>query len=89
MKEDFETKFGDIGSIAKDEVDRILQKFAELKSLMDTDQFNSNIKTAQTASVKFLKSLIGAVDDLRDASEDAAEERLKLSIRINKKYINN
>merc|ERR1712113_648000 len=32
-----------------------------------------NLKTFQVASEKFLKSLLGAVDDLREANEDAAE----------------
>merc|ERR1712173_164375 len=45
-----------------------------LKSMIDTQKFQSNVDAAKTASLKFLKSIIGAVEDLQEASDEAAEE---------------
>merc|ERR1712241_385207 len=59
LKDDLLKTFNDKFGINED-VAAILGKFNDLKTL-------------QVASEKFLKSLLGAVDDLREANEDAAE----------------
>jgi len=74
LDEDFGSKFGEVGIIAKQEMEHLLEKFKDLKSMIDTQKFQSNVDAAKTASLKFLKSIIGAVEDLQEASDEAAEE---------------
>merc|ERR1711915_873235 len=54
--------------------EHLLEKFRDLQSMIDTKKFQSNVDAAKTASLKFLKSIIGAVEDLQEASDEAAEE---------------
>merc|ERR1719429_846500 len=42
--------------------------------MIDTQKFKSNVDAAKTASLKFLQSIIRAVEDVQEASDDAAEE---------------
>jgi len=74
LDEDLGSKFGEVGLIAKQEMEHLLEKFKDLKSMIDTQKFKSNVDAAKTASLKFLQSIIGAVEDVQEASDDAAEE---------------
>merc|ERR1719461_818889 len=74
LDEDLGSKFGEVGLIAKQEMEHLLEKFKDLKSMIDTQKFKSNVDAAKTASLKFLQSIIRAVEDVQEASDDAAEE---------------
>ena len=75
LKDDLLKTFNDKFGINED-VAAILGKFNDLKTFITPNDVPKNLKTLQVASEKFLKSLLGAVDDLREANEDAAETRL-------------
>lgn len=75
LKDDLLKTFNDKFGINED-VTAILGKFNDLKTFITPNSVPKNLKTFQVASEKFLKSLLGAVDDLREANEDAAETRL-------------
>merc|ERR1712079_710488 len=72
LKDDLLKTFNDTFGINED-VTAILGKFNDLKTFITPNSVPKNLKTFQVASEKFLKSLLGAVDDLREANEDAAE----------------
>merc|ERR1712079_141636 len=72
LKDDLLKAFNDKFGINED-VTAILGKFNDLKTFITPNSVPKNLKTFQVASEKFLKSLLGAVDDLREANEDAAE----------------
>merc|ERR1712038_1526509 len=72
LKDDLLKTFNDKFGINED-VTAILGKFNDLKTFITPNSVPKNLKTFQVASEKFLKSLLGAVDDLREANEDAAE----------------
>merc|ERR1712173_384530 len=72
LKDDLLKTFNDKFGINED-VAVILGKFNDLKTFITPNDVPKNLKTLQVASEKFLKSLLGAVDDLREANEDAAE----------------
>merc|ERR1712217_471297 len=72
LKDDLLKTFNDKFGINED-VTAILGKFNDLKTFITPNSVPKNLKTFQIASEKFLKSLLGAVDDLREANEDAAE----------------
>merc|ERR1712241_929255 len=72
LKDDLLKTFNDKFGINED-VAAILGKFNDLKTFITPNDVPKNLKTLQVASEKFLKSLLGAVDDLREANEDAAE----------------
>ena len=75
LKDDLLKTFNDKFGINED-VAAILGKFNDLKTFITPNDVPKNLKTLQVASEKFLKSLLGAVDDLREANEDAAETKL-------------
>ena len=75
LKEDFILKFEEAGNLAKDDIAIIVSKFDELKKFVNKEKVNENIKATQTAAGKLVKTLVDAVEDLREASEDAAEKR--------------
>merc|ERR1712061_258793 len=72
LKDDLLKTFNDKFGINED-VTAILGKFNDLKTFITPNIVPKNLKTFQVASENFLKSLLGAVDDLREANEDAAE----------------
>jgi len=74
LKEDISTKFEEAGKLAKEDIGIIVNKFDELKTFVDTEKVKQNMKATQTAAGKLVKSLVGAVKDLKEASEDAAEK---------------
>merc|ERR1719312_325930 len=74
LKEDLSTKFEEAGSIAKEDIGIIVNKFDDLKNFVNTEQATETVKATQTAAGKLVKSLVGAVKKLKEASEDAAEK---------------
>ena len=72
---DLASKFDEAGKLAKADIDVIVNKFEELK-IFASEQKTSSLKATKVAAGKLLKSLLGAFKDLREASDDAAEERL-------------
>merc|ERR1712079_92126 len=72
LKDDLLKTFNDKFGINED-VTAILGKFNDLKTFITPNSVPKNLKTFQIASEKFLESLLGAVDDLREANEDAAK----------------
>eukprot|EP00092_Neocalanus_flemingeri_P017260 GFUD01018663.1.p1 GENE.GFUD01018663.1~~GFUD01018663.1.p1 ORF type:complete len:1094 (+),score=426.85 GFUD01018663.1:58-3339(+) len=74
LKEDLSTKFEEAGKLAKEDLGIIVNKFDDLKKFVDTEKVKQNMKATKTAAGKLVKSLVGAVKDLKEASEDAAEK---------------
>merc|ERR1712106_152092 len=74
LKEDLSTKFEEAGKLAKEDIGIIVNKFDDLKKFVNTEKVKENMKATQTAAGKLVKSLVGAVKDLKEASEDAAEK---------------
>merc|ERR1711892_858863 len=74
LKEDLSTKFEEAGKLAKEDIGIIVNKFDDLKKFVNTEKVKQNMKATQTAAGKLVKSLVGAVKDLKEASEDAAEK---------------
>eukprot|EP00092_Neocalanus_flemingeri_P032914 GFUD01035796.1.p1 GENE.GFUD01035796.1~~GFUD01035796.1.p1 ORF type:complete len:1098 (-),score=441.33 GFUD01035796.1:620-3913(-) len=74
LKEDLSTKFEEAGKLAKEDLGIIVNKFDDLKKFVDTEKVKENMKATKTAAGKLVKSLVGAVKDLKEASEDAAEK---------------
>jgi len=74
LKEDLSTKFEEAGTLAKEDIGIIVNKFDDLKNFVNTEQVTKNVKATQTAAGKLVKSLVGAVKNLKEASEDAAEK---------------
>ena len=68
-------KFKEAGNLAKEDVGIIVNKFEELKSFVNTEKAKENMKATKIAAGKLVKSLVGAVKDLKEASEEAAEKR--------------
>ena len=68
-------KFKEAGNLAKEDVGIIVNKFEELKSFVNTEKVKENMKATKIAAGKLVKSLVGAVKDLKEASEEAAEKR--------------
>merc|ERR1712179_861979 len=48
----------------------VLLKFDELKNFVNGNLLSSNMKSLKIASLKFLKSLLGAVKDIKEANEE-------------------
>merc|ERR1740137_261317 len=74
LKEDLSTKFEEAGKLAKEDIGIIVNKFDDLKKFVNTEKVKQNSRLKQTAAGKLVKSLVGAVKDLKEASEDAAEK---------------
>ena len=77
MKNDLSTKFKEAGNLAKEDIGIIVNKFDELKTFVNTENVKENAKATQIAAGKLVKSLVEAVKDMKEASEDAAEKRLE------------
>ena len=53
----------------------VLSKFDELKMFVNGNLLSSNMKSLKIASLKFLKSLLGAVKDIKEANEENSGKR--------------
>merc|ERR1719471_930569 len=60
----------------------VLSKFDELKMFVNGNLLSSNMKSLKIASLKFLKSLLGAVKDIKEANEEnSGKSWFKTSLR--------
>ena len=75
LKTDLGSKFDEAGNLAKKDIGIIVEKFDELKNFVDTDGVRENMKATQMAAAKLVKSLVGSIKSLKEASEEAAEKR--------------
>ena len=53
----------------------VLVKFDELKNFVNGNLLSSNMKSLKIASLKFLKSLLGAVKNIKEANEENSGKR--------------
>jgi len=72
VEESVRNNIKDASLFARSNIEALVERFEEMKSkaVSEGDRMDS---VAKTATVKMMKTLLGAVDDLSDASEDAAE----------------
>merc|ERR1712062_415488 len=74
LKTDLGSKFDGAGKLAKDEIDMVVEKFDDLRKFVDTDGVKQHMQATRIAAAKLVKSLVGSVASLKEATEDAAEE---------------
>merc|ERR1712173_135098 len=74
LKTDLGSKFDGAGKLAKDEIDMVVEKFDDLRKFVDTDGVKQHMQATRIAAAKLVKSLVGSVASLKEATEDAAEK---------------
>merc|ERR1711963_342816 len=74
LKTDLGSKFDGAGKLAKDEIDMVVEKFDDLRKFVDTDGVKQHMQATRIAAAKLVKSLVGSVASLKQATEDAAEK---------------
>merc|ERR1719367_1218903 len=74
LKTDLGSKFDGAGKLAKDEIDMVVEKFDDLRKFVDTDGVKEHMQATRIAAAKLVKSLVGSVASLKEATEDAAEK---------------
>merc|ERR1712014_465870 len=74
LKTDLGSKFDGAGKLAKDEIDMVVEKFDDLRKFVDTDGVQEHMQATRVAAAKLVKSLVGSVASLKEATEDAAEK---------------
>merc|ERR1712109_217467 len=74
LKTDLGSKFDGAGKLAKDEIDMVVEKFDDLRKFVDTDGVKHHMQATRIAAAKLVKSLVGSVAFLKEATEDAAEK---------------
>merc|ERR1712173_369494 len=74
LKTDLGSKFDTAGKLAKDEIDMVVEKFDDLRKFVDTEGVQQHMQATRVAAAKLVKSLVGSVASLKEASEDAAEK---------------
>merc|ERR1711962_476837 len=52
----------------------IINKFEELKKFVDADGVKENVKATKEAAANLVKSLVGSIKKLKEASEEAADK---------------
>merc|ERR1712107_151306 len=74
LKTDLGSKFDGAGKLAKDEIDMVVEKFDDLRKFVDTDGVKQHMQATRIAAAKLVKSLVGSVASLKEATDDAAEK---------------
>merc|ERR1712192_285858 len=74
LKIDLGTKFDSAGRLAKEEIDLVVEKFDDLRKFVDSEGVQEHMQATRVAAAKLVKSLVGSVASLKEASEDAAEK---------------
>merc|ERR1719460_1928938 len=74
LKTDLGSKFDTAGKLAKEEIDLVVDKFDDLRKFVDTEGVQQHMQATRVAAAKLVKSLVGSVASLKEASEDAAEK---------------
>merc|ERR1711974_140154 len=74
LKTDLGSQFDSAGRSAKEEIDLVVDKFDDLRKFVDSDGVQQHMQATRVAAAKLVKSLVGSVASLKEASEDAAEK---------------
>merc|ERR1719460_1670570 len=74
LKTDLGSKFDSAGRLAKGEIDLVVEKFDDLRKFVDNDGVQQHMQATRIAAAKLVKSLVGSVASLKEATEDAAEK---------------
>merc|ERR1712173_568774 len=74
LKTDLGSKFDGAGKLARDEIDMVVEKFDDLRKFVDSDGVKQHMQATRIAAAKLVKSLVGSVASLKEATEDAAEK---------------
>merc|ERR1711872_728466 len=74
LKTDLTSKFDEAGKVAKEDINIIIKKFEELKKFVDADGVKENVKATKEAAAHLVKSLVGSIKKLKEASEEAADK---------------
>merc|ERR1712083_219178 len=74
LKTDLGSKFDTAGKLAKEEIDLVVDKFDDLRNFVDSEGVQQHMQATRVAAAKLVKSLVGSVASLKEASEDAAEK---------------
>merc|ERR1711971_598900 len=74
LKTDLGSKFDTAGRLAKEEIDLVVEKFDDLRKFVDSEGVQEHMQATRVAAAKLVKSLVGSVASLKEASEDAAEK---------------
>merc|ERR1719331_2367426 len=74
LKTDLGSKFDSAGRLAKKEIDLVVDKFDDLRKFVDNDGVQQHMQATRIAAAKLVKSLVGSVASLKEATEDAAEK---------------
>ena len=56
-----------------------MDKFDDLRNFVDSDAVRTNLRATHHAAEKLVKTLVGSIKSLKEASEDAAGDRYYLS----------
>merc|ERR1711974_348849 len=62
------------GQGAKEEIDLVVEKFDDLRKFVDSEGVQQHMQATRVAAAKLVKSLVGSVASLKEASEDVAEK---------------
>merc|ERR1719460_792991 len=74
LKTDLGSKFNSAGRLAKKELDLVVDKFDDLRKFVDNDGVQQHMQATRIAAAKLVKSLVGSVASLKEATEEAAEK---------------
>merc|ERR550517_795078 len=74
LKTDLGSQFDSAGRLAKEEIDLVVEKFDDLRNFVDSEGVQEHMQATRVAAAKLVKSLVGSVASLKEASEDAAEK---------------
>merc|ERR1711974_114891 len=74
LKTDLGSQFDSAGRSAKEEIDLVVEKFDDLRKFVDSEGVQQHMQATRVAAAKLVKSLVGSVASLKEASEDAAEK---------------
>merc|ERR1712130_962292 len=74
LKTDLGSKFDSAGILAKKEIDLVVEKFDDLRKFVDHEGVQQHMQATRVAAAKLVKSLVGSVASLKEATEEAAEK---------------
>merc|ERR1719300_1148365 len=74
LKTDLGSQFDSAGRLAKEEIDLVVGKFDDLRKFVNSEGVQEHMQATRVAAAKLVKSLVGSVASLKEASEDAAEK---------------
>ena len=75
LQADLGSRFDEAGKLARDDINIVVEKFDDLRKFVEADGVRDHMKATRVAAAKLVKSLVGSVRSLKEASEEAAEKR--------------